>query len=155
MLPSRMTPVRTDQPRDPLDFPATLPLPHSPPHTAQATSQAHSDMDPYENARPISTPHTTQSSATAPTTFKTRLDRLSTWWPPRASHPLPPIVDVPLAPGKLRYATAGAPTFDDDLIRDEDYVPPTPTPHPNSQRPSTVVQVTTGQHGSSRFCGCF
>jgi len=55
-----------------------------------------------------------------------------------------------------RYATAGAPTFDDDLIRDEDYAPSTPpSPHPNLQQPSTGVQVTTGQHGSGRLCGCF
>ncbi|KAG1783036.1 hypothetical protein EV702DRAFT_1040813 [Suillus placidus] len=113
-------------------------------------------MDPHKNARPTSTPHTTQSSATAPTTFKTWLHHPSTWWPARAGHALPPIVDVPLAPGKLRIATAGAPTFDEDLIRDEDYVPSTPlSPHPNSQRPSTGVQVTTGQHGSGRLCGCF
>ncbi|KAG1873743.1 hypothetical protein DFJ58DRAFT_759967 [Suillus subalutaceus] len=152
MLPSRMTPVRTDQPRDPLDFPATLPLPHSTSPSGQATSHAHSDMNP-QNARHISAP---KSSATAPTTFKTRPHHLSTWWPARATHASPPIVDVPLAPGKLRYATAGAPTFDEDLIRDEDYVPSTPpSPHPNSQRPSTGVQVTAGQHGSGRLCGCF
>jgi WD40 repeat protein len=154
MLPSRVTPVRIDQPRDPLDFPATLPLPRSFSPSVQATSQAHSNMYPQENARSI--PLDTQSSATARTTFKARLHHLSTWWPARAGHALSPIVDVPLAPGKLRYATAGAPTFDDDLIRDEDYAPSTPpSPHPNLQQPSTGVQVTTGQHGSGRLCGCF
>lgn len=52
-----------------------------------------------------------------------------------------------------RYAAADAPTFDEDLIRDEDYIPS--TPHQNSQQPSTGVQVTSGQHGSGRLCGCF
>ncbi|KAG1886119.1 hypothetical protein F4604DRAFT_1917801 [Suillus subluteus] len=65
---------------------------------------------------------------------------------------IPAIVDVPLAPGKLRYATAGAPGPDDDLIHDEDYVsPPSPSPNPGSRRGI----VNAGQHGSSRFCFCF
>ncbi|KAG2073511.1 hypothetical protein BDR04DRAFT_286712 [Suillus decipiens] len=51
-----------------------------------------------------------------------------------------------------RYATAGAPTLDDNLIRDEDYVPSTPSLHPNSQQPSTGVKIATG---NGRFCGCF
>ncbi|KIK45508.1 hypothetical protein CY34DRAFT_801589 [Suillus luteus UH-Slu-Lm8-n1] len=66
------------------------------------------------------------------------------------NHVSPTIVDVPLAPGKLRIAAAGAPGGDDDLIRDEDYVPP-PSPSPNS-RPGIF---DAGQHGSGRFCFCF
>ncbi|KAG2070939.1 YVTN repeat-like/Quino protein amine dehydrogenase [Suillus decipiens] len=61
-----------------------------------------------------------------------------------------PSVDVPLAPAKLRYAAAGAPSNDDDdLIRDEDYVPP-PSPNPRSRSGS----VNAGQHGRGRFCFC-
>lgn len=142
ILPFRMTPARTDQPdaftvslTAPLQYPATLPLPRSFSSSAQATSQAHSDMNSHEN---------------------TRLRHSSTRWPARAGHTLPPIVNVPLAPGKLRIATAGAPTFDEDLIRDEDYVPSTSfSPHPTSQQPFTGMQITTGQHGSGRLCGCF
>ncbi|KAG2365478.1 hypothetical protein BDR07DRAFT_1374284 [Suillus spraguei] len=48
----------------------------------------------------------------------------------------------------LRYATAGAPSNDDGLIRDEDYVPP-PSPNTGSHPGS----VSAGQHG--RFCFCF
>lgn len=152
MLPFRMSPVRTDQLRDPLNFPATSPLPHKISPSIRATNQLHSDIDSHENARSI--PLGAQSSATAPTTFKTRLHHILTWWPARVGRALPPIVDVPLAPGRLRYAAADAPTFDEDLIRDEDYIPSTP-PHQKSQQPSTGVQVTTGQHGSGRLCGCF
>lgn len=100
VLPSRVTLVRTDRPRDPLDFPATSPY-----FTASL---------PLQNPRlgrirvwiPMRTldssiPTTTQSSATAPTTFRSRLHYLSTWWLARTYHALPPIFDVPLTPGKL------------------------------------------------------
>ncbi|KAG1776017.1 hypothetical protein EV702DRAFT_1230774 [Suillus placidus] len=74
-------------------------------------------------------------------------------WPLHTNHASPPTVDVPLAPGKLRNAAAGAPGDhdDDDLICDEDYVSPPPSPNPSS-RPGIV---NTGQHGSGRFCFCF
>ncbi|KAG1779579.1 hypothetical protein EV702DRAFT_1277065 [Suillus placidus] len=136
---SRTDAVRTDEPRNPLDFPATSPLPRP-------------LITPDENSRSTPAPLTTQSSAiNTPATLKSSLRRLSTWWPLHTDHASPPIVDVPLAPGKLRYATAGAPGDDDDLIRDEDYVSPPPSPNPGS-RPGIV---NSGQHGSGRCCFCF
>ncbi|KAG2744519.1 WD40 repeat-like protein [Suillus brevipes Sb2] len=110
-------------------FPATSPLPRS--HIPRTSA-----------------PPTTQYSAinTSPT-LTSRLYRL---WPIQSTHASPTIVDVPLAPGKLRIAAAGAPGDDDDLIRDEDYVPP-PSPSPNSH-PGIA---NAGQHGSGRFCFCF
>ncbi|KAG1799039.1 uncharacterized protein HD556DRAFT_169289 [Suillus plorans] len=84
LLPSRTDmarPIRTNEPRNPLDFPATAPLP-----------------------RPIVNPHddnyrppTTQSSAPTPTTFKSRL---STWLSLQTGRASTAIVDVPLAQGK-------------------------------------------------------
>ncbi|KAG1771831.1 hypothetical protein EDD22DRAFT_1047292, partial [Suillus occidentalis] len=105
-----------------LDFPATLPRSH--------TSQTPA-------------PLTTQSSTinTSPK-LASRLHRL---WPLQTNHESPPTLDVPLAPGILRIATAGAPGDDDDLIRDENYFSPPPSPNPAS-RPGIV---NTGQHGSS------
>ncbi|KAG2365480.1 hypothetical protein BDR07DRAFT_641343 [Suillus spraguei] len=130
--------VRSGVPRDPLDFPATCPLPRS-------------LINPNGNSR--STPHTTQSTfSNTSKTLTSRSRRLSTRWPFRTRHTSPAInvVDVPLAPGKLRYATAGAPSNDDDdLIRDEDYVPP-PPPNPGSRSGS----VNAGQHGRTWFCCC-
>ncbi|KAG0703879.1 hypothetical protein DFH29DRAFT_914519 [Suillus ampliporus] len=153
-------PVRNDQPRDPLDacllylfpsqlthhissqFPATSALPPNHFPSAQALTQGHSHMHPRENPCP-STPPIILSSATA---SNAGLHHLFTWWPVRAGHTPPPIVNVPLAWGQSRYAAAGAPTRDEDLIRDEDVPPP---PDPNSQPPSA------GEHGSDRLCGCF
>ncbi|KAG1778447.1 hypothetical protein EV702DRAFT_1196436 [Suillus placidus] len=104
-----------------LQFLATLPLPRP-------------LIKPDENSPPTPAPPTTQSSAiNTPATLKSSLHRLSTWWPFQTDHASPAIVDVPLAPGKLRYATAGAPGDDDDLIRDEDYVSPPPSPNPGSR----------------------
>ncbi|KAG1886169.1 hypothetical protein F4604DRAFT_64799 [Suillus subluteus] len=118
--------VRIDEPRDLLDFPATSPLPR--PLTK-----------PDESSRPTPAPPTTQSSIikTSPI-LNSSLHRISTWWHFQTDHASPAIVDVPLAPGKLWYATAGAPSDDDDLIRDEDYVSPPPSPHPGS-RPGIVM----------------
>ncbi|KAG2073595.1 hypothetical protein BDR04DRAFT_292331 [Suillus decipiens] len=133
-LPSsfRTDALRTDGPRNSLDLPATLPLPHS-------------LLNCNGNSRSTPAPPTTRSSVinTSPTlTGTSRLHRPSTWWPFQTDHASPAVVDVPLAPGKLRNATAGAPSNDDDsLIRDEDYVPRS---SPNA-----------GQHGSGRFCFCF
>ncbi|KAG2743107.1 YVTN repeat-like/Quino protein amine dehydrogenase [Suillus brevipes Sb2] len=126
---SRTHAVHTE-PRNLLDFPATSPLPRS--HISRTA-----------------VPPTTQSSViNTSSTLSSRLYRL---WPLQTNHASPTIVDVPLAPGKLRIATAGAPSDDDDLIRDEDYVSPPPSPNLAS-RPGIV---NTGQHGSGRFCFCF
>ncbi|KAG1775307.1 hypothetical protein EV702DRAFT_1199615 [Suillus placidus] len=136
---SRTDPVRTDEPRNPIDFPATSPLPRP-------------LIKPDENSRLTPAPPTSQSSAiNTPATLKSSLRLLSTWWPLHTDHASPTIVDVPFAPGKLWYATAGAPGDDDDLIHDEDYVSPPPSPNPGS-RPGIV---NTGQHGSGRFCFYF
>ncbi|KIK41652.1 hypothetical protein CY34DRAFT_805812 [Suillus luteus UH-Slu-Lm8-n1] len=129
---SRTDAIRTNDSRNPLDFPATYPLPRP-------------LIRPDENSQ---TPApTTQFSAinTSPT-FTSRLYR----WPLQTNRASPTIVDVPLAPGKLRNAAADAPGDDDDLIRDEDYVPP-PSPSIDS-RPGIA---NAGQHGSGRFCLCF
>ncbi|KAG1837739.1 hypothetical protein C8R48DRAFT_667020 [Suillus tomentosus] len=126
---SRTDAVRADQPRNPLDFPATSPLPHP------------LRMTPDKNYRSIPAPPTIPSSTISTSSIlKSRLHRLSTWWPLHTGPVSPTIVDVPLAPGRLRYAAAGAPRDDDSLIRDEDYVSPPPSPNP-------------GEHG--RFCFCF
>ncbi|KIK41534.1 hypothetical protein CY34DRAFT_13002 [Suillus luteus UH-Slu-Lm8-n1] len=128
-FPSRTNAVHAE-PRNLLNFPATSPLPRS--HTSQTPA-----------------PLTTQSSTI--NTSPKLASRLHQLWPLQTNHESPLTLDVPLAPGKLRIATAGAPGDDDDLIRDEDYVSPPPSPNPAS-RPGIV---NTGQHGSSRFCICF
>ncbi|KAG2365475.1 hypothetical protein BDR07DRAFT_1398698 [Suillus spraguei] len=132
-----MDAVRTNERRNfnLLDFPATSPLPHP-------------FINSDKNSR-LTPPPTTQFSVinTSPT-LPSRSHRLSTWWPFQTNHSSPAIADVPHAPGKLRYATAGAPGDDDSLIRDEDYVP-SPSPNFGSRRGS----VNAGQHG--RFCFCF
>ncbi|KAG2350998.1 hypothetical protein BDR05DRAFT_955159 [Suillus weaverae] len=136
---SRADAIRTDEPRNLLDFPATSPLPRP-------------LIKPDENSRSTPVPPTTQSPAiNTSAILKSSLHQLSTWWPFHTDPASPPIVDVPLAPAQLRYATAGAPGDDDDLIRDEDYVSPPPSPNPGS-RPGIV---NVGQHGSGRFCFCF
>ncbi|KAG2048833.1 YVTN repeat-like/Quino protein amine dehydrogenase [Suillus hirtellus] len=127
---SRTDTGRIDEP-NPLNFPATSPLPRPlPTHD--------------ENSRRTPAPPTTQSSVIN-NSLTLRSNRLSSWW-----HASPTIVDVPLAPGRLRYAAADAPGPDDELIRDEDYVSP-PSPNPGS-RPGIL---NSGQHGSGRFCLCF
>ncbi|KAG1769759.1 hypothetical protein EDD22DRAFT_134725 [Suillus occidentalis] len=128
---SRTNVVHTE-PRNLMDFPATSPLPRS--HVS----------------RPTPAPLTTQSSTinTSPK-LASHLHRL---WSPQTNHASPAIVNVPLAPGKLRIATAGAPGDDDDLIRDKDYVSPPPPPPNSGSRPGIA---TAGQHGSGRFCFCF
>ncbi|KAG2157266.1 hypothetical protein DEU56DRAFT_896934 [Suillus clintonianus] len=110
-------PIRTNGLRNPLDSPATAPLPR--PH-----------INLHEDPRPPSVPPTTRS-----------------WWPIRTGRASPAIVEVPLAQGKERNASADAPVKDDEWIRDEDCVSP-PSPNPDSQRPSTVGQINTGEHGS-------
>ncbi|KAG1806484.1 uncharacterized protein HD556DRAFT_1302941 [Suillus plorans] len=93
----------------------------------------------------------TTSSPT--TTLKTRLSRLFTqWWPIHAGGAIRPIVDVPLAPGKLRYTTAGAPVDDDDdSIRDEDATFPTPSPNHNSRPLAAGMSILDNMERTSRF----
>ncbi|KAG1842277.1 hypothetical protein DFJ58DRAFT_806821, partial [Suillus subalutaceus] len=127
-LPSSRTdtvrPIRTNEPCNPLDFPATAPLPHP-------------LINPHENFRPLTS---TQSSTPASTTFKSSLHRLSTWWPLQTDHASPAIEDVPLAHGKERNAAADAPRRDDEWIPSEDYVSPPPSPNPDSRQPTTAGQ---------------
>lgn len=143
VLPSRTNTRRNGQRRDPLDFPATSPLPRNYSFTAQETTHLH--MNARENSR-----HTTEpSSAATSTTFMARLRDLWT------GHALSPIVDVPLAQGKERNVAAGAPPKNKDWIPDEDHVPSRPaSPNPNSQQPP-AAQINAGEHGSDRLCGCF
>ncbi|KAG1814017.1 quinon protein alcohol dehydrogenase-like superfamily [Suillus subaureus] len=101
---SRTDAVLTDEPRNPLDFSATLPLPRP-------------LIKPDENSRPTPAPPTTQSSiVNTSLALKSSLHRLSTWWPFQTDHASPAIALVPLAPGKLRVLPGND---DDDLIRDE------------------------------------
>ncbi|KAG2052695.1 WD40 repeat-like protein [Suillus hirtellus] len=142
LLPPRTDmarPIRTNEPRNPLDFPATAPLPRS-------------IVNPHDDNCRFTT---TQSSAPTPTTFKSRL---STWWSLQTNHASPAIVDVPLAQGKERNAAAGAPRRkNDEWIPDEDHVSSPPSPNPDSRQPTTAGQVKTnaGEHGSSGLCFCF
>jgi len=131
-------PIRTNELRDPLDFSATAPLPRP-------------LVNPHENFQPP----TTQSSAPTSTSFKSRLHRLSTWWPLQTGHTLPAIVSVPHAQGKERNAAADAPRKDDEWIPSENYVSPPPSPNPDSRQPATAGQINSGEHGSGRSCFCF
>jgi hypothetical protein len=87
-------------------------------HSAQGMREVHSGMIPSENvgvrssnqhppltflqSRPVLAPHITQSSATASTTTRPRSRlSLSGWWPLHVGHAPLPVVDVPLAQGKL------------------------------------------------------
>ncbi|KAG2073614.1 hypothetical protein BDR04DRAFT_1116230 [Suillus decipiens] len=125
---SRIDAVRMDEPSNPLDFTSTSPLPCPLPNSDG-------------NSRSMPVPPTIQSSvANTSLTLTSRLHRPSASWLAQTDHASPVIVEVSLAPGKLRYAAAGAPSDDDGLIRDEDYVPPSPN---------------AGQHDSGRFCSCF
>lgn len=132
-------PIRNHEPRDPLDFPATLPLPPNYSPSGQTTTQS----------RSARLPPASQSSTAVPTTFKSRIRNLSARLP---------IVDVPLAQGKERNAAAGAPRKrNDDWIPDEDHVSPPPSPTPGSQPQSAArpINVTSGEHGNDHSCFCF
>lgn len=133
-------PIRTNEPRNPLDFPATVPLPR-----------------PYAHAQENFQPSTTQSSAPASSTFKSRLHHLSTWRPFQTGHTSPAIVNVSFAQGKERNAAAGAPRKDDEWIPYEDHVSPPPSPNPDSRQLNAAGQIKTDaeEHGSSRLCFCF
>ncbi|KAJ8591368.1 hypothetical protein M405DRAFT_112791 [Rhizopogon salebrosus TDB-379] len=137
--------VLNAQPRDPLDFPApSLPHPiHSP--SSQIMPQELSYTDRHKNSRRTPASPTNIAPSAAPVSFRTRL---STWWPIRATHSAPPIVDVPLAQGLSRNATAGAPKKDDDLVPDEYF----DSSNPDSQQPSAATPVDSGEHGRLCFC---
>ncbi|KIK32012.1 hypothetical protein CY34DRAFT_19365, partial [Suillus luteus UH-Slu-Lm8-n1] len=141
---SHTNPAHHDQPRDPLDFSATAPLP--PPLLGHTSTH----MNSGENSRSLPT---TRSSANPPTKFAARIPHPSSWWPVRGGHAQPRIVDVPLAQAKERNAAAGAPKKDEDIVPDE-YLDP-PSPNPNSQQQTTAVQPATGEHGGDRSCLCF
>ncbi|KAG2343559.1 hypothetical protein BDR05DRAFT_999836 [Suillus weaverae] len=143
-LPSRTSssdavrPILNDEPGGPLESPATSPL--------------HPNRFPSAQATTKSPPSTIQRCC-----HYLQIDQTS-WWSIRAGHTLLPIVDVPLAPGKVRIVTAGAPVKDDDdLIRDEDYVSPPPSLTPGLQSPSAArpINVISGEHGSGCLCFCF
>ncbi|KAG2738104.1 hypothetical protein P692DRAFT_20502737 [Suillus brevipes Sb2] len=85
---SHTNPVHHDQPRDPLDFSATSPLPC--PLSGHASTQGRSHVNSDENSRSLPA---TQSSAT--TKFAARVPHLSSWWPVRGGHTQPNVVDVP------------------------------------------------------------
>ncbi|KAG2106990.1 quinon protein alcohol dehydrogenase-like superfamily [Suillus discolor] len=119
---TRPTRTNINEPRNPLDFPATAPLPR-----------------PIVNPHDDFQPPTTQSSAPTPTTFKSRL---STWWSLQINHASTAIADVPLAQGKERNAAAGAPRRkNDEWIPDEDHVSSPPSPNPDLQQPTTAGQL--------------
>ncbi|KAG1758583.1 hypothetical protein EDD22DRAFT_186147 [Suillus occidentalis] len=124
-------PGRNDQPRDPLDFSATSPLPR--PLSGHTSHQGRSVMNPGENSRQL------QITPPSPSPFTPRIHNVSSLWPVRRSHPQPRIVDVPLAQAKERNAAAGAPKKDEDIVPDE-YLDP-PSPNPNSQQPAAAVQT--------------
>ncbi|KAG1889118.1 uncharacterized protein F5891DRAFT_987431 [Suillus fuscotomentosus] len=90
---------------------------------------------------------TTSPPAAAPTTIMARLVNLVPW---RSDHAGTPVVDVPFAQGRHRYAAADAPGSEHSLIRDEDYHG-SPTPDPNSQQQQ---QVDAGEHGGGRSRRC-
>ncbi|KAG0703873.1 kinase-like domain-containing protein [Suillus ampliporus] len=84
-------------------------------------------MDPCDNHRPPPALPTVLSSATSP---KARTRRLLTWWPVRAGHAPPPIVDVALARGELRHTAAGAPdTLLSSISPAQEVQPSTNAPH--------------------------
>ncbi|KAG2336712.1 hypothetical protein BDR05DRAFT_1005641 [Suillus weaverae] len=144
----RTNAVRNDQPHDPLDFSATLPLPH--PFSGRTSTQGLSNMNPSKNSQLL---QTTRSSAAPPTTFAGRIHYLSSWWPVRGGHARPRIIDVPLAQAKERNVAAGAPKKDEDIVPDE-YLDP-PSPNPDSQQPAGAVETSTGEHGGDQSCFCF
>ncbi|KAG1764122.1 hypothetical protein EDD22DRAFT_884543, partial [Suillus occidentalis] len=140
---SHTNPVHHDQPRDPLDFSATSPLPR--PLSGHTSTQGRSHVNSGE----------LQSSATPPTTSAARIPHPSSWWPVRgwscASHAF---ADVPLAQAKERNACSGCShRRTEDIVPDE-YLDP-PSPDPDSQQQTTAVQPATGEHGGDRSCFCF
>jgi len=131
-------PVQNGQPLDPLDFPATLPLP---------PNLWHSSVDSRENSRVTPALPATRSSFAASTIFTAHPNPL------RAARSPPSVINVPHAQAKERNAAAGAPKKDNNIVPDE-YLDP-PSPHPDSQESTAAVQSNTGEHGGDRSCFCF
>ncbi|KAG1827739.1 hypothetical protein DFJ58DRAFT_348365 [Suillus subalutaceus] len=157
-----LRPGQKDQPCDPLDISATLPLPR--PLSVHTSTLRRSDINSGGNASFDRFPShsfqsrllsTTTSSATGnpPTTFAARIHHLSFWRPIRGGHGQPSVVDIPLAQARERHVAADAPKKDDDIVPIE-YLDP-PSPNPDSQQPATAAQPATGEHGGDRSCFCF
>ncbi|KAG1874355.1 hypothetical protein F4604DRAFT_1764172 [Suillus subluteus] len=155
-------PGQKDQPCDPLDFSATLPLPR--PLSLHTSTLRRSDINSGENASFDRFPsHSFQSrllsnttfSATGnpPTTFAARIHHLSSWRLIRGGHGQLSVVDIPLAQARERHVAADAPKKDEDIVPIE-YLDP-PSPNPDSQQPATAAQPATGEHGGDRSCFCF
>ncbi|KAG2336069.1 hypothetical protein BDR05DRAFT_971273 [Suillus weaverae] len=147
---SRTNPVhpgRNDEPHDPLDFSAILPLPR--PLSGHSAHLNSGTLDHYQPPR---------LPANVPTTFTAHIHHLSSRWPIRGGLAQTPIVDVPLAQAKEARscnAAAGAPNKNKDIaIVPIEYIDP-PSPNPDSQQPATAVQPATGEHGNDRSCFCF
>ena len=117
-------PVRNDRPRDPLDVCHFILSPTQPTHRSPYSALLHhlefqatylqqpslryviipSKMIQFRltllQLEPTTVPPISKSSTS--TTIRSRLVRqLSNWWPMRTGNALPPIVEVPLAPGRL------------------------------------------------------
>ncbi|KAJ8591227.1 hypothetical protein M405DRAFT_814635 [Rhizopogon salebrosus TDB-379] len=141
-------PVLNEQPRDPLDFPAPSLLHPIHSSSSQATPQGGSHTNRHKNSRRL--PASPNNLAPS-TTLISFIRRLSTW-SVHGTHAPPPVIDVPLAPGRLRVAVAVAPTDDDDLVPAEYF--DIPSTNPNSQQSNTAMPMNSGEHGSSRLCFC-
>lgn len=131
-------PIRNDQPRDPLDFSATLPLPR--PLSEHTSTLRRSDINSGGNSRPL---QTTRSSATGtpPTTFRASIHHPSSWWPVSGGRTRSSIVNVPLAQAKERNAASGAPSKDEDIVPEEYFDPPRRTLiHNHPQRHSLPLE---------------
>ncbi|KAJ8590835.1 hypothetical protein M405DRAFT_815408, partial [Rhizopogon salebrosus TDB-379] len=149
-----VSPVHYDERRDVLDVPATSRLSLNGSPSGQAATPVHSGVDYDENPRRTSAPTITQSSATTSTIGKAQRCLLS-WRSSNIGRTPVSIVDVPLAPGRLRIATSGAPQVHEDIpVRPEDFDSSDPSPNPNLLRPSEAVQMNVGEHRSRRFCFC-
>ncbi|KAJ8589987.1 WD40 repeat-like protein [Rhizopogon salebrosus TDB-379] len=158
LLPSSFrrnrSPVHYDERRDLLNVPAPSRLSPSGPPSGQAATHVHSGVDYDENPRRTSAPAITQSSATASAIGKAQRCLLS-WWSSNIGRTPVSIVDVPLAPGRLRTAISGAPqVHEDDLVRAEDFDSSNPSPNPNLQQLSKAVQINTTEHRSRPCCFC-
>ncbi|KAG1752552.1 uncharacterized protein EDB91DRAFT_1243311 [Suillus paluster] len=106
-------------------------------------------MDPHRNSRSTSSPPATHSSAVAPITSK------PTYTAYQSGGLFVQVMHLRLLSmflSRERHAVGAPNQDDDDLLRDEDYIPP--SPNLNSQ-PLPEGQITAGEHGSGRFCGCF
>ncbi|KAG1764146.1 hypothetical protein EDD22DRAFT_969086 [Suillus occidentalis] len=147
---SHANPVHHDQPRDPLVFSATSPLPH--PLSGYTSPQGRSHVNSGENSRSPATPPTTSAVPHTPSIILVA----RSWRTLRS----PASIDIPLAQAKeacsahfLRNAAAGAPKKDEDIVPNE-YLDHS-SPNPDSQQPATASQPVSGEHGGGRSCFCF